>query len=430
MRKKEHGISIPLTLVLLTIIIIIAFSVAAQGNWNSCFVRLHTYDKEAFYAAETGISESLLKYKHGDTDWNQGLGTASRPVSLVDGISYYVEVTNNQEGISAITSPQGVSVPPGLAYFEGTGMSNDGKVIKKVGVMVKGSTLGKFDYALAADGIIDLKAGSSIYGNVKSNSDIVFNAATKIIPVHAEGNVYACGTVTAAAMVDMSNDQFVRARKTITGDNKIKNATLVEYDTTYHTLPFNTSQQTVMTTNPEVDGENLPYPDYSTLLTPGSYTLHNETNVSGNFDLGLGGLHYFPNGVTFQSGTNFTGTGTIIVGNNNPLTFNTPIGSNKDHYMMNIVVMDGPNKTGPGADLTFKNAAFIRGFMYCYGKIETQASLDVQGTVISYKGQMVQSGASTGFAIYPVPVYTPGFEAWLGDGSGASVVNVVSWQKY
>ncbi len=431
-RRTQRGVSISVVLMVLVIITVIVYAVAAQGIANLNFIDLNKEHSLALYAAEAGIADNLVRYKTGCSDWRNGLGSADTPISLANGAYYYVTVTDNQSGIYDIQAPDNTTVPPGLCRFLGTGLyhktgQHSYKSVKKVSVMVKGAFFGKFAYALASGQDISLKAGTDIYGTIKSSGNIKFEAQIDVISVKGNGSVLAGGNIDVNSILNMDADQDAKARGYIADASKIKNAAVVPNDTSPETLPFVTDLSTTLTSQSGQQGEVLPYPNRNTLLGSG-YTLHNETVVSGTLNLGSGGIHYFPNGVTFASGAAFTGTGTIIVDNNNAMIFETGLGSNSSYYPVNLVALEG-DKTGPGSAINFKQSVFLKGLVYSYGAINSEANFRAQGCVISYKGGQVITGAHAEFALTPIEVECPGFEAWLGDGSGSARVNVVSWQR-
>jgi len=431
-RKSQQGISISVVLMVLVIITVIVYAVAAQGIANLNFVDINKENSLAVYAAEAGISENLVRYKQGMSDWRKGLGSLQNPTDLDNGSAYFVDVFDNQDGVSDIQASDGTVVPAGLCYFLGTGLVHKTgphkyKTVKKVCVMVKGAFLGKFPYALASGQDIRLKAGTDIYGNIKSSGSIAFEAQCDVVSVKGNGNVFAGGHIDVSAILSMDTNQNAKARDYIDSQSKIKNAIVTPYDKSNDTLPFVNDLSTTQTSQTGQTGEVLPYPNRTTLFGFGKIITHNETVVSGNLALD-DAIHYFPNGVTFTSGANFTGVGTVLVDNNNPMNFEMGIGSNTNFYKVNLISLEG-NKTGSGSAINFKQSAFVNGLVYSYGSITTQSNFRVEGSVIAYKGGQVHTGAHGEFSLKPIPVECPGFESWLGDGSGQYVVHVLSWQR-
>lgn len=433
-RKSQRGISISVVLMVLVIITVIVYAVAAQGIANLNFVDRSKENSLALYAAEAGLADSLVRYKKGCSDWRSGLGSADSPISLANGAYYHVKVTDNQMGFVDITAPDGTTVPPGLCYFLGTGLyrktgTNSYRSVKAVGVMVKGAFLGRFPYALASGQSIDFNAGTDIYGNVKSSGNITFQAQCDVVSVRGQGSVFAGGYIDVGASLTMEPNQAMKARGDIFNASKVKNTVPVPFDKSYDTLPFVNDLSSTQTSQTGQTGEVLPYPNRATLFSsvPAPVT-HNETTVTGDFNLGNGGIHYFPNGVNFTSSANLTGTGTVIVDNGNPMNFEVGLGSTNSYFPVNLVALEG-NKTGSGSAINFKNSMFVRGLIYSYGTISSNANFRVQGSVISYKGGQVITGAHAEFSLTPIEVECPGFEAWLGDGSGTSRVTVLSWKR-
>ncbi|MDQ7822333.1 MAG: hypothetical protein RDV48_06020 [Candidatus Eremiobacteraeota bacterium] len=432
LKRKERGLSIAMTLIILTILVVIVFAIAARGIYGLRASTLEKRDRILFYAAEAGMQEALLNYKRNSSDWSSGIPLKEIWRNGSEIARCQVSVTNNQQalqGAASLTAPDGTIVPPGLCYFLSTGSFANYPITKKVGVMVKYSFLGTFNYALAAGDKISFNASSKIYGNIKSNNTINFEAACEVISVKGQGNVFCSKDINVNAKLEMETSQFCRARADITGASKILNATVVAYDTSADTLPFSCEAATTMADSTGI--ESMPNPDISKLLASATLVEHTETTWDKELNLDSK-VHYFPNGVTFGNKSSYKGTGSIVTGNGTNMVFERSLGDSKSYYPVNLVALgnwDALTKKYSGGNISFTGGShcFVNGLVFAHGSITTNSTFAVQGTVIAYSG-MVSTSSQADFIFYPIPVFCPGFEAW-SIGPGTERVDIISWQR-
>lgn len=445
MRKgKQRGISIIVTLMVLTIIMIIVFAVGAQGIWNLNFVNREKYSKMATYAAEASLAVPLVGFKKGYTGWETCSSSFNNPniYDQVEGIGNYFEVTDNSAGSTDRTASNGVVVKPGMVYFLGHGLAMNKTIHKTVGVMVDAGNSGQFDYAIASGGTVSFNASVDIYGSLKCNSNFSINAQTEVFKdSKSKGRVLVSGQVQNGSKwlkLDSSAAAHdCRARTGITGPSKVSDASpLIANDTTTETNPFIVDGST--SPSATAGYETLPNPDMTKIMNSPNLVIHNEENWSGTLDLD-DKIHYFPNssGTSGIQITGMTGKGTIVAGSYGKpgiISFSHPV----DHQV-NIIAVDGGtganwagNGTVGGSKVYFQNATTVYGLIYSHGSITSNARFDVYGSVISYKnGSFVHNGAYSKFTLQPLAVKCPGFDAFFGGGgAGSGTVTVLSTQRF
>ncbi|MGV8121915.1 MAG: hypothetical protein AB2L14_19315 [Candidatus Xenobiia bacterium LiM19] len=445
MRKiRQRGISIIVTLLVLTIIMIIVFAVGAQGIWNLNYVNKDKYSKMATYAAEASLAVPLVGFKKGLTGWATCSNSFNSPntYDAVERIGNYFEVTDNSAGTADTTASNGTVVKPGMVYFLGHGLACNKTIHKMVGVMVDAGTVAQFDYALASGGAISFNASVDLHGSLKCNSNFSINAQTEILKDNkGKGRVLVTGQIQNGSkwlkLDPTAAEHDCRARTGITGPSKVSDASpKVANDTTDDTNPFIVDGST----SPSATSgyETLPNPDVTDIMSASNLVTHSEENWSGDLNLD-GKVHYFPNssGTTGIQITGLSGKGTIVVGSYGKpgiLSFSHPV----DHEV-NIVAVDGG--TGPdwansgtvgGCKVYFQNSTTIHGLIYSHGTITSNARFDVYGSVISYKGgSFVHNGAHSVFTLSPLAVQCPGFDAFFGGGgAGSGTVTVLSTQRF
>ncbi len=443
-RRQERGISIIVTLMVLTIIMIIVFALGAQGIWNLNFINRDKYNMMATYAAEASLSIPLVGFKKGLTGWATCPNSYGSPNTFdaAEGISNYFEVSDNSTGTADITASNGVAVKPGMVYFLGHGLASNKTIHKMVGVMVDAGNGGQFEYAIASGGAISFNASVDLYGSLKCNNNFSIGAQTEIFKDNkGNGRVLITGQVQNGSkwlkLDPSASIHDCRARAGITGPSKVSDASpKVENDTTNDTNPFIVDGSTSPASTPGY--ETLPNPDITKIMSDSNLVVHNEENWSGDLSLD-GKIHYFPNssGTSGIQITGLTGKGSIVVGSYGKpgiVSFTHPVDSE-----VNIVAVDGGtgpdwanNGTVGGCKVFFQNSTTVHGLVYSHGSITSNARFDVYGSVISYKnGSYVHNGAHSVFTLAPLSVYCPGFDAFLGGGgAGSGTVTVLSTQRF
>ncbi|MDQ7822335.1 MAG: hypothetical protein RDV48_06030 [Candidatus Eremiobacteraeota bacterium] len=425
--KRQRGLSIAITLIILTILVVVVFAIGARGINGLRDTTMERRDKVLFNAAEAGVQEALLNYKKNIPTWSAGIPLKTCWQNGGETVQYEVTITNNQmalQGSPSITAPDGVQVPPGLCYFLSTGSIANYPITKKVGVMVKYSFLGNFDYALAAGDAINFQSNTTVYGNIKSNKTITFSSACSIVSVKGSGNLLSAENIDVKARLVMETGQNAWANGIIINPTNIENANVQSGPGLV--TPFDLSGDT--TVSPAPGTETMPNPDLSVLLA--GCQSHMETSINGELDLGSK-VHYFPNGITFGNKASFKGTGSIVTGNGKNMTFQTSIGAKPDkYYPVNLIALgewDGSKYVGGNISFDHGCHCITNGLVFAHGKIDMQAEFKTRGTTIAYNG-MVGTGGQADFEFFPMPVFCPGFEAW-NMGPGTARVDIVSWQR-
>ncbi len=410
--RPARGSALAILLLVLALLLVFLVAVVAIGARHSRMIQANLGSVAAVQSAEAGIHAALNQIS-ADTGWSAGFTDVA--LGGEQDQAYSVEVTNNSSGATAVNGPGGVSVPAGMIYLLSTGTSQNASFSRQVAVFLEGQPAG-YNYTISSGGTVEMGAAGVVYGTVKSNGDLILSARVSIEPVDGEGHLLTSGNLTVQAQLNMGPGQEVRARGSITGENKIQDAAqIVANDTTAATEPFIADGR--LTNDPPAGREVMPNPDPATLLS-GAVT-HNETLYDGT-DLD-GKVHYYPNGVTFKNPP--VGTGTIVVGNANSAIFDTVL-----NHKLNIVVLDGQNGTVGGGRIEFNRATTLEGLVFCQGSIYSNAAFTLVGRAIAYgDGEFVHSGARITTTLQQEPV--PGFEAFFGGGAGGGTLNVASWQR-
>lgn len=122
----------PRGIVLLAVCVVVFLVLAAviamgmTSSENLASVALSVYEKQAIYAAEAGIRDSLLQLRASST-WGAGgpgvipTGFSNKAVPGQSEVSYTVAVTNNHTGSGPLTADDGTSIPAGCVYLRSTG---------------------------------------------------------------------------------------------------------------------------------------------------------------------------------------------------------------------------------------------------------------------------------------------------------------------
>lgn len=410
--RQERGSALAILLLVLALLLVFLVAVVAIGARHSRMIQANLGSVAAVQSAEAGIHAALNQIA-ADSGWSAGFTDVA--LGGEQDQEYSVQVTNNSGGATAINGPGGVSVPPGMIYLLSTGTSQAGVYSRQVAVFLEGQPDG-YTYTISSGGTVEMGAAGVVYGTVKSNGDLVLNARVSIEPIDGQGHLLTSGNLTVQAQLDMGPGQDVRARGSITGQNKIKDAAqVVANDTTAATEPFIADGR--LTNDPPAGREVMPNPDPSTLLSGAvthTGTLYDGTNLDGK-------VHYYPNGVTFKNPP--VGTGTIVVGNAKSAIFDTVL-----NHKLNVVVLDGQNGTVGGGRVEFNRATTLEGLVFCHGSIYSNAAFTLVGRAIAYgDGEFVHSGARITSTLKQEPV--PGFEAFFGGGAGGGALNIASWQR-
>ncbi len=429
--KKQAANSLAIALMVLVVLVVMVVAVGILGSQHLNLVKANLRSTTAVYAAEAGIAAALVELK-GNPGWSAGFQNVE--VQGEWDPRYSVSVTNNDLGGGVMTAPDGTEVPAGCVYLLATGTCQSVQP-RRVAVMLTAGG-GAFRYVIASGGNIDLSGHGDIRGSIKSNGDIAFKGSINIIPDQGSGRVIAAylpdengnptigpdgrplGNIIIGSNLEVEPGQDVRARYQIDSVAKVIPAGAAHpFDTSSDTLPFGPTFN-----------DTLPDPDRSVLLATGGYVQHPETSYPfGKIKtLQLGGqIHYFPNGLTMDSGSKVEGPGTIVVGNGNSATFNIPL-----NLEMNVIAVDKeapePGEFGQ-AKINFGANTTLRGLVYSHGSVEAKAQFDVEGYVICFGDwKQVQANASVDASRNP-DLRVPGFEKWFGGGGGS--VQVMSWQR-
>lgn len=387
-RRQIRGISIPISLMVLMIIIVIVFAIAAQGSWNLGYVKKDTQREVAYYAAEAGVQELLLRYRHKDTDfkWREGirkedgtLVTRTNPKQLpASNGYYYAEVKRSGKLL-----PNGATVPDGLICFIGTGKFGpfQGTAIdtsKERQVVATMLELYDYNCAVAAAQNIELK-NTIIKGSIKASGNIYFISSLNLYPEEIRDPVsgallaYGDGRILASGIIDNGAKQItimksaepnliqdVRGRGTsptlydgISGQGKVYNAdpmvpntsTGKTNDTSWATLSYINDGGTDKQLDEGTYGDRLPCPNMTTLLSTVTATYRNagktvyDCSANGIASLGAG-VYYFPDGVILNC--QISGDVTIITGKSKGQTITSKLSPTNNVTSTQFIASSAP----------------------------------------------------------------------------------------
>lgn len=422
MSARPRGLAMAVVLLTLSMAVVIVAAIGTLGVQHLNAANAAYYSRCSLYAAEAGAAAAMSQLASNNR-WTAGFDDVR--FNTVNDVRYSVQISNNLRGSAATTAFDGTPLPVGRAYVVATGTSLGGRYPRKVAVVLRLPP--PFEYAIASGGRIRFQAATIVSGSVKASGNLANSSVLTILPSHGKGRLLAGGQIDNSSLT-MDPGQDVRARGNITNLAAIGGTTAIRSgDTSTDTQAFVADGRTY---NSSVTGEEvLPNPDVSRLLAPGGYTDHaGTTSISGNFDLD-GGIHYFPDGVTFASSANIRGSGTIVVGNGHSAVFRGSVGSGGSPATFNVVALDGNDGRTGGGTVRFEGATFLRGLVYSHGSIETSAAFRVDGAVIAYgNGEFSHTGASARISRADLTTPLPGFESFFDTGLDRPVVGV-SWQR-
>jgi hypothetical protein len=412
--------AVVVVLLVLAIVSLLVLAVGTLAASGLQVVNADRYSKVSLYAAEAGAAAAISQLRV-DPTWSSGYSNVAFG-SETDS-RYWVEVSNNFAGVQAVQAPDGTSVPAGKCYLRATGRCLASRYARSVAVMLEGPG-DNFVYALASGGTATLRASGDIYGSVRSNGDLQFDAATDVYSVNGEGRVLSAGKIINKNL-GMEADQDVRARGSISDPDKISGTVnIVANDTSADTLPMVADGRITNDGSPLT----MPNPDLAVLLAPGSYVDHTGTTRYNNRQtLNLNGqVHYFPQGVTFDNGSRITGPGTIVVGGGHSAVFNTP----QQDARYNVVVLDSNGGRAANGNITFNQSTVLTGLVYCQGDIDIKARLTLYGRMIAYGNGEITARAGANFDLHQTAVSVPGFAAFFGGAPAVGgPLTISSWQR-
>lgn len=130
--RSRRGIALLLSLLLLPLMAILAFTLTTMGVNNLNVTRNREDSTVAAYVADAGAEEALLRLKE-DTAYSQ---TFVRTMGKVPQTAT-VTIFNNRDGGSAIQASNGANVPPGFAYVLSDCLSNNGSTRRQSAILAR-----------------------------------------------------------------------------------------------------------------------------------------------------------------------------------------------------------------------------------------------------------------------------------------------------
>ncbi len=446
-----------LVLSVLVLLLIITLTVSTRGIGTLSQVKGLGASYRSVDAAEAAVAVGLCGLVN-----DRGFAAGFSGQHYVEGTLYGLEVVNNNLGGTAVlTASNGMQVKPGFVYLLGSGERGDGAYQRKAAALVKSTAGSTSPFALGAGGAITLKQHSTIKGSLKASGDINLRAQTNVQPQAGNGRLLSGGSIDTKGPTHLDSSQDARAAGRV-GHNVRGTDNVVENDTSPDTRPFLNDGRTDGTLQPGEEGRTvLPYPDVAQLLELGpdgqpgpAVAQHPETTFGGPLDLNSQ-THYFPNGVTFTSSADLTGTGTVVVGNGNAVRFECALGgesgcdddqdgggngnpgTSNPPLKINVLALFPDNSGKPDLstgtpDITFAGYTNIEGLVLAGHTIRTDRNARIKGQVIAYTGDILGEKRNV-FTLLPEVVATVAGLAGFSVGaaaSGSSPVTVLSWQRF
>ena len=451
---NRRGIALPTVLSILVISVLLALSVASSG-----LVTLHItggghQSQQSVYAAEAGLAAAIREIIQGTSGWN-GFNRVRYGLNS----DYSVQVIGPQAGPPF--------VPSGCVYLLATGRTNQ-KHERRVGALIQAEpaanpVFSAFGYALASASTLRMQGPTTIEGSLKSTAELRGQGDVRVIPAQGNGRILSGDNIRFQGELFRDPSQDLRARDAIRiqgwpGGNNLDPdpaALIFPRDTTPDSAPFIADGRFSNTRSSTEIGEVLPNPDPQKLLglvpdgaggyqkdpLTGRYKIdpartdvvyHDETN-GASMDLG-GKIHFFPNGVRFMTDANFTGSGSIVTGENNDIRFQRPV-----RGTVNLLALKWPNQSAR-AEVRIQGDADLEGLIWSAGSVRTQGKLNLKGMVISYSDELRTQGDVQ--VVYdPKGLGLPGFNSWAlgqistpGPGTATGIqpgkaLNIISWQR-
>jgi len=457
MRRQSRGIALILVLSVLVLLLIITLTVSTRGIGTMSQVKGLACSYRSLNAAEAAVAIGL----NGVVADRSYQGQFNNQKYLEDSL-YSLEVTNNNlGGTTVLTASNGFQVKPGFIYLLGSGRRSDGAYQRQAGVLIRTGSGSSVPFALGAGGKISLRQHTTIKGGLKSSGDIDLRAQTDVMPLNGAGRLISGGDISTRGPTHMDPSQDARAAGRI-GGNLRGTENIFENDSSADTQPFINDGRLTSELQPGEEGKTvLPYPDIRQLLEIDSYGVpgpnivqHTETTFGGALDLS-GQTHWYPNGITFSSSAEITGTGTVVVGNGNSARFDCTLGStagNPDEddgsgggtgipaLKMNVLALfpdpefDGTPQLGTGnPDVRFERYVNLEGMVLAGRNVETARKARIKGQIIAYQGDIIGDMRNI-LSLFPEVVgRVPGLETFA-TGSASSgpgtAVTITSWQRF
>ncbi|MFH1771596.1 MAG: hypothetical protein ABH872_02160 [Candidatus Omnitrophota bacterium] len=338
---------------------IIIFS---QGVNESRFVRRHSDSTKAFWVAEAGIEKIKAQIIQ---DWNN-----RNPIADLFGNGVYFAVADS-------TDSYGNPLPlHHLRFYCGGSMGTSTRIVESV---IESVPQGTFEYAVAAQKLIELRTGVTVHGNIYVNGDIEVQAGAGIVKEDDSVNPVDPNAYDA--------DVFY------TGNNLGISGT----------VEGNVSQT----------AEVIPVPtyDWNEVKNNADFVLNNNANLNGIL---ADGVYYIKgdvqlNNVTLNNGA-IISEGKMEI--NGSFNLNTPKGGI-------------PALANQSGTIEVDGVAQVHGLIYCAGdsiELKTGTIMHVYGSVVaaSDAAELKTLGGAT-IDVYYKPEYIA--------GQPNSTLKILSWRE-
>lgn len=437
MKKRRAGMALAVVLSLITLVVLIALSVATTGVATLNLTGANQFSQQSVYAAEAGLNAAFREIIQG-TGW-----TGYSDVAFGEQSRYSVVAEVGPKPASG-SRPQ---IPANSVYLLATGTTRK-KYPRQVAVLVRGTgtsqPAGRFPYAIAAGGKVEMQGGGAIAGSIKASEDVRLQGGIRVMPFQGNGRLLAGEDIELGNGIKRDVSQDMRARDEIKIGPRTASADpglqIYPEDTTPDSAPFIADGRFTNTLSTGELGEVLPNPDPTRLLgllpdgsggyqvdAAGAYLIdpartdvvqHAETTSAG-FDL-AGKIHFFPNGVKFSGNTNFGGRGSIVSGGGNGIEFQ----GNTGPAIMNVLALRWPNQSPSSGNPTIKfgGNTDLQGLVFAHEDVDIGGNFKLLGMIVAYRpnGGNVDGGGSRRITYSAAGLNLPGLESWLVPPSPSS----------
>jgi hypothetical protein len=118
-RQQHRGMALAVTLLALLILFVVGTSVATICAQIFTLQSSDYQSEQARYGAEAGLAAALSQLMY-NPNWTSGFSDP-QPLVFNPQVSYTVDVWNNLNAGTAMQTPDGTTVPPGMVYMISTG---------------------------------------------------------------------------------------------------------------------------------------------------------------------------------------------------------------------------------------------------------------------------------------------------------------------
>lgn len=408
--SKSKGLSIAVVLMVLMIIIVIGLAIATVGIQNLNIHQKDRYVTEALNAADAGLQAAMQELKE-DSALN-GSPTELTNVALptLTSCTYSVVITNNLTGSSAITAPDGTSVPAGSIYIVSTGTSLR-NTSKKVASMARRTS--PFQFAVFGDKSVRINGNAYVDSFDSSqgayhwnpNPDPLANVGTN---GKDSGVMSLIGGVTVYGNLQVGPGGSTSTSISTTGGASYTGSSSVSskrYPLAQMQVPSPLSSQPSNGNVSGSSGGGLPPP-----ISPGVYT---NMKLTGTKTVVLNGTYYFKGDISLAGQAQLVVTGPTIIYIDGTVDLTGGSFSNNTGIASNFHIF------GTDSCASVAVAGGAQAYMAVYAR---KADMTVKGNSDLYGSLVGNTITESGNA----PIH---FDRALSSETGFGIISSVSYQR-